>query len=473
MSRHRDVRCMNYSEEYENYDEVYGHSVEDDYCVSPSAEQFLFDRSKQQNIASFITEPDILEDNEDNRESLSPSKEEERVLTELERAKLISCMESIKNIIGDTVPETEIKKKIIQSNFDAEVALDLVLKESPPKTVIEPSTGHKDNLELYSDATPIKLQSTSFVIPKFSFNKQNNIQNSNMNSCFARNIESLRTLSVSNPPIISSSLPGCIPNHIDSVTSNSTNDPCKNNLDAVSFKSLADLTAHHLQKSTNLIGSTNFNGEASLCSTNFVIPKLSIKNDKSNDLENVQLNSFDSKKNINLESIYDQEKDDSMDSLERSISNVLALQGIILIRILKNKSQNMELEENSTNVSGTRTPSPDPWIIDLSSALKEATSLVVDTCTDKNSKALKDVSNVIPNSRLQTSNENTDIPYAMLPTTLNLSSLKYAKLPYTKRNVSLFGRTLCRIWKMKKPLLKSQSKQHQTIQKFDFSIPYM
>ncbi|XP_034175498.1 translation elongation factor EF-1alpha (GTPase) HBS1 isoform X2 [Osmia lignaria lignaria] len=136
MSRHRDVRCMNYSEEYENYDEVYGHSVEDDYCVSPSAEQFLFDRSKQQNIASFITEPDILEDNEDNRESLSPSKEEERVLTELERAKLISCMESIKNIIGDTVPETEIKKKIIQSNFDAEVALDLVLKESPPKTVI-------------------------------------------------------------------------------------------------------------------------------------------------------------------------------------------------------------------------------------------------------------------------------------------------------------------------------------------------
>ncbi|XP_034175480.1 translation elongation factor EF-1alpha (GTPase) HBS1 isoform X1 [Osmia lignaria lignaria] len=150
MSRHRDVRCMNYSEEYENYDEVYGHSVEDDYCVSPSAEQFLFDRSKQQNIASFITEPDILEDNEDNRESLSPSKEEERVLTELERAKLISCMESIKNIIGDTVPETEIKKKIIQSNFDAEVALDLVLKESPPKTVIESSTGHKDNLELYS-----------------------------------------------------------------------------------------------------------------------------------------------------------------------------------------------------------------------------------------------------------------------------------------------------------------------------------
>lgn len=205
-----------------------------------------------------------------------------------------------------------------------------------------------------------------------------------------------------------------------------------------------------------------------------MIPKLLIKNDKSNDLENVQLNSFDGKQNINVESINDQEKDDSMDSLERSISNVLALSRNYTDHNIKNKSQNMELEENSTlNVSGTRTPSPDPWIIDLSSALKEATSLVVDNCTDIKPKVLKDVNNVIPNSRLQTSNQSIDFPYAMLPTTLNLSSLKYAKLPYTKRNVSLFGRTLCRTWKMKKPLLKSRSEQHQTIQKFDFSIPYM
>lgn len=146
MSRHRDVRCMNYSEEYEGYDDVYGHSVEDDYCVSPSAEQFLFDRSKQQNIASFITEPDIVEGNEDGEEAVAPSKEDDVALTELEKAKLVSCMESIKNIIGDTISGSEIKKKIIQSNFDAEAALDLVLKESSPKSAIEPPT-NKDNLQ--------------------------------------------------------------------------------------------------------------------------------------------------------------------------------------------------------------------------------------------------------------------------------------------------------------------------------------
>ncbi|XP_043586003.1 HBS1-like protein isoform X2 [Bombus pyrosoma] len=147
MSRHRDVRCMNYSEEYEGYDDVYGHSVEDDYCVSPSAEQFLFDRSKQQNIASFITEPDIIEDNEDNEELPISFNDENVTLTDIEWGKLMSCMEPIKNVIGDTVPESEIKKKIIQSNFDVKIALDLILKESSPKTATGSSMANKDNLE--------------------------------------------------------------------------------------------------------------------------------------------------------------------------------------------------------------------------------------------------------------------------------------------------------------------------------------
>ncbi|XP_043801631.1 HBS1-like protein isoform X3 [Apis laboriosa] len=148
MSRHRDIRCMNYSEEYEGYDDVYGHSVEDDYCVSPSAEQFLFDRSKQQNIASFITEPDIVEDNEDNEELPISLNEEDIVLTEIEWAKLMSCMESIKSVIGDTISESEIKKKIIQSKFDTELAIDLILKES--SKINDSSIINKNNLELHS-----------------------------------------------------------------------------------------------------------------------------------------------------------------------------------------------------------------------------------------------------------------------------------------------------------------------------------
>lgn len=97
-------------------------------------EQFLFDRSKQQNIASFITEPDIVEDNEDIDESSSSLNEDKYNLPELEKAKLISCLEAIRNVIGDTVSESKLKDKIIASNFDTDVALDAILKESSPKS---------------------------------------------------------------------------------------------------------------------------------------------------------------------------------------------------------------------------------------------------------------------------------------------------------------------------------------------------
>lgn len=73
---------------------------------------------------------------------------------------------------------------------------------------------------------------------------------------------------------------------------------------------------------------------------------------------------------------------------------------------------------------------------------------------------------------MHVSNQNIEIPYILLPTTLNLSSLRNVKLPHTKQNVSLFGRTLCRTWKSKKPILKSQEQQRETVKRFDFSVPY-
>lgn len=53
-----------YCLEYDGYDEVYGHSVEDDYCVSPSEAAFMYNResSKNQQIGAFIK--DIAEEGE-------------------------------------------------------------------------------------------------------------------------------------------------------------------------------------------------------------------------------------------------------------------------------------------------------------------------------------------------------------------------------------------------------------------------
>ncbi|XP_047350839.1 protein HBS1 isoform X2 [Vespa velutina] len=168
MSRHRDVRCMNYSDEYDGYDDVYGHSVEDDYCVSPSAEQFLFDRSKQQNIASFIMEPDIVEDNEDDGtvSSLASKKSD---LSELERVKLLSCMEAIKNVIGDSIAESKLEEEIIQSRFDTEVALDKLLRIPPQKSITGNKLSSKSTLQI-STPSMVKVvpAGTSSIVKGFT-----------------------------------------------------------------------------------------------------------------------------------------------------------------------------------------------------------------------------------------------------------------------------------------------------------------
>ncbi|KAL6423268.1 hypothetical protein ACFW04_010139 [Cataglyphis niger] len=125
MSRHRDVRCMNYSDEYDGYDDVYGHSVEDDYCVSPSVEQFLFDRSKQQNIASFITEPDIVEDNEDIDESS----------TSLE--KIIDTHVAFDAILKESLPKNDpaISKERLERCPGNKLSSKSTLQVTTPSTV--------------------------------------------------------------------------------------------------------------------------------------------------------------------------------------------------------------------------------------------------------------------------------------------------------------------------------------------------
>lgn len=61
--------------EYDGYDDVYGHSVEEDYCMSPSEAAFMYDREgsrNQRGIGVFLqTENNIAEEDEEEIKEVS------------------------------------------------------------------------------------------------------------------------------------------------------------------------------------------------------------------------------------------------------------------------------------------------------------------------------------------------------------------------------------------------------------------
>lgn len=138
MSRHRNVRSLNYSDEYDGYDDEYGQSVEDDYCISPSdAAQFMYDRNRQSTqISAFFDEADNIAEENEAEESTGQVRRssdtfQKPALSELEEVRLQSCLDEIRNVIGDTIPENIIIETILKNSFDLSKSLDAVLSYEP------------------------------------------------------------------------------------------------------------------------------------------------------------------------------------------------------------------------------------------------------------------------------------------------------------------------------------------------------
>lgn len=138
MARHRNVRNRCYSDDYD-YDDVYGNSVEDEFVLSPSdTSQWLYDRSKnQQAISHFIpeeSENEVLDD------SLQPIQERRDSvdlrslnLQEEDEVKLMSCLDELRNVLGDTVSDNILIQTVLDHNFDFNKALDKILNKAERK----------------------------------------------------------------------------------------------------------------------------------------------------------------------------------------------------------------------------------------------------------------------------------------------------------------------------------------------------
>ncbi|KAK4317282.1 hypothetical protein Pmani_011622 [Petrolisthes manimaculis] len=151
MSRHRDVRNLDYDEEYDEAydDDVYGHSVDDnEYGVSPGMEQYLYSRSRENSHGFGLylpTSEDIKEEDEvngqlerqdsDDRSRHDSSSYEKPPLSSEEETLLCSVLDELRNILGDKYSEAELTRTAITHNFQLEASLNALLNMSSPTPV--------------------------------------------------------------------------------------------------------------------------------------------------------------------------------------------------------------------------------------------------------------------------------------------------------------------------------------------------
>lgn len=118
MARHRDIRNMDYADEYEGYDDVYGHSVDDDYYISPSNRQFIYNREASRE-SKFEHKDDIQEADEVDE------------LSDVDRARLNSCIdEVITTLEGPNITRKELAELVLKNKYDVEAVINAILEDS-------------------------------------------------------------------------------------------------------------------------------------------------------------------------------------------------------------------------------------------------------------------------------------------------------------------------------------------------------
>lgn len=212
MSRHRNVRSMNYEEDFYEDDDYLGHSVEDNYCISPgTAAQFTFNRGERNvNLASYVEEGIPEEDEEESDEDtvLNHSSGTPRLqLNETDQAKLNSCLDEVRNVLGESCPEHIMAQTIVKHKYNIQSTLNELLNQTgtdAPKPQRQPRESRRNRSQAFATVPPTVILKVpqkgrqSSKSPDKTINSNDKATNSQFNSDKSESLQKSESQTLSN-----------------------------------------------------------------------------------------------------------------------------------------------------------------------------------------------------------------------------------------------------------------------------------
>jgi len=105
-------------------------------CFLVTAAEFMFDRTRQHQMSAFFNEENDCHVRSSKHDMSVGDREKQKnhALCELDEVRLRSCLEEMRNVIGDSIPEHILIDSVLKNEFNFSKALDDVLNSAASAT---------------------------------------------------------------------------------------------------------------------------------------------------------------------------------------------------------------------------------------------------------------------------------------------------------------------------------------------------